>query len=144
MSRYCLMSVASPEAVRTTACTGYGAMACNCARMLRGSFGPGTAVGWVSQYPRREAGLLDHLVLVEQRAHPAQVERVGGRALASGHDPRVGSEVGDGVEHPARSPRVAVELLDARVDNLEGRSDVGRRREHIGERHRRAAQCLVQ
>src|SRR5437660_3912041 len=66
---------------------------------------PGNAVGRVVQYSRREAGLLDHLVLVEQRAHPAQVERVGGRALASGHDPALA----------AKSAMVSNTLRGARV-----------------------------
>src|SRR6478672_4970526 len=205
-SRYCFSSVASAEAVRTTACAGYGARACSCARTLRGSLGacsasiasqsnpvlasssvayasaspshrpicgrcarsaslnvfrgscmtgvpsdevdrdaseaakicvqdvaalhiggpregpaehhvpgielfavrgdlvgqPGDAGGGVVQHPGSEPGFLDHCVLVEQGADPAQVERIGTHRPAAQDDARVRREIRDGVEHLAR------------------------------------------
>jgi hypothetical protein len=101
---------------------------------------PGDAVAGMVEHAGGKARLLDDAVLRQDRADPAQVDLAGPHRRAAGDDAGVGGEVGDGVEHLARCLRLAVELLDARVDDLDRRRDDVGRREHVGERHAGAAQ----
>jgi len=95
---------------------------------------PRDAVRRVIEHASSQAGFLDRAVPVEHGAGPAQVDLARPHRPAAGDDAGVGREVGDGVEHLARRFRLAVELLDARVDDLDGgHHDLGRG-QHVGER----------
>ena len=72
----------------------------------------------------RQAGFLDATILPQNGAAPGQVHLGGRDAPAAHHHARVGSVVADGVVHLAHDLGVAVELLDARVDDLDGRRNV--------------------
>jgi hypothetical protein len=85
---------------------------------------PGHAGGRVVQHRGGQAGFLDHAVLEQHGADPAQVHVHRPHRPAAQHDAGVGGEVADGVEHLAHGLGVAVELLDARVDDLDRRRDV--------------------
>ena len=87
------------------------------------------------QHGRRDPRLLDHGILVQQRPHPAQIHRIGLDRQAPYDDAGIGGKVRNGIEDLARRARVAVELFDARVDDLERRRHVVRGPQHVEYRH---------
>ena len=101
---------------------------------------PGDAVGRVVQHRGGEPGLFDHAVLVEHRADPAQVELGRAHRPTAGDDAGIGREIGDRVEDLAHDLGLAVELLDAGIDDFDRRRDVFGRREHVEHRHAGAFQ----
>jgi len=73
------------------------------------------------QHAGSKACLLDDAIHVEQRANPAQVHVERPHGPPPEHDAGVGGEVANRVEDLAHHLGLAVELLDARIDDLDRR-----------------------
>jgi hypothetical protein len=85
---------------------------------------PGHADGGMALHAGGQAGLFDRAVLAQDGAAPGQVDLARLDLAAAQHDAGVGGVVADGVLHLAHHLGVAVELLDAGVDDLDGGRDV--------------------
>ena len=69
---------------------------------------------WPREF-RRQTGLLDHGILVQQRPDPAQIDGIGLDRPAADHDARIRRKIRDGVEYLARRAGITIGLLDAGV-----------------------------
>jgi hypothetical protein len=82
-----------------------------------------------------QAGLFDRAVLAQDGAAPGQVDLARMHLAAAEDDAGVGGVVADGVVDLAHHLGVAVELLDARVDDLDGRRHVVGGGQHLLDAH---------
>src|SRR5215510_2071709 len=98
---------------------------------------PGDTQRRMAEHPGGHTGLLDLGVAVHDAADPAQVDLHGSDRPAADHDAGGGAIVGDGVKNLAR-------VLDARVDDLDGRNHVFGRAQHIGQPDAGAFQRLAE
>ena len=93
-----------------------------------------TPVGGVVEYGSGDAGLLDRLVAVEQRRHPAQVDVADPGWIAPVDHAAHGGVVADGVDDGASLH------LDARVEDLQRGHDVLGRAQDVEDRGVRAVE----
>src|SRR5262245_25518857 len=98
---------------------------------------PGDTQRRMAEHTGGHTGLLDLGVAVHDAADPAQVDVHRSDRPAADHDAGGGAVVGDGVKNLAR-------VLDARVDDLDGRNHVFGRAQHIGQPDAGAFQRLAE
>jgi hypothetical protein len=83
-------------------------------------------------------------LLAQDGADPGPVDGARVGAAGADHDAGVGGVVADGVEHLAHRLGVAVELLDAGVDDLDGGRDVVGSGQHLLDVNMGAAQVALE
>lgn len=105
---------------------------------------PGDALGRVVEHRGGDPGLFDHAVAVEDRRHPPQVDLARPHGAAAHHHAGVGGVVGDGVEDLARGFRLRIDLLDARIDDLQRRDHPLGGLEHVEQGAARSLQRLAE
>ncbi len=105
---------------------------------------PGNAVGGMVQHSSSHSGFLDHPVAIKQRANPSQIHIERPERTPPQYNAGIGRIVGDGVENLARNLALGIDLLDARVDDLDSRRAIGGGGEHVEDCAMRPGQPVLQ